>query len=342
MRHSRRSGSRPWLLGSLALAGLSALAVALPATPASAGTVVAAHAAADSAALTPTARGSSLARANPAAGTSMPVGGVLGDVTGDGLADIVAIDPAGNLWLYPNTGSAGAGMFSGGRSQVGSGWKGYTLAAVVPLYGATQAGLLAIDPAGNLWYYPNTGGSGLSTFGTRSQVGILWTDNTIVGVGDLYGTGSPGILDVADAGNPAANVVGNLYYYANQGGTGLSTFSFGSNVGQGWTGYTADLADINGDGKPDILAADPAGNLWLYANTGVTGTPFAGRSQVGSGWSGYQAIDVGQLTSTGPASILAIDRAGNLWFYPNTGGTGTSTFGARVQVGSGWTGYTIN
>jgi hypothetical protein len=74
-----------------------------------------------------------------------PAGGVLGDVTGDGLADILAIDPAGRLWLYPNTGSGGAGMFGGGRTQVGSGWAGYTLAAVAPLYGATRAGLLAID-----------------------------------------------------------------------------------------------------------------------------------------------------------------------------------------------------
>ena len=112
-------------------------------------------------------------------GTATPAvtlaGGVLGDVTGDGLADILAIDQAGNLWLYPSTGSAGAGMFAGGRSQVGRGWTGYILAGVAPLYGASRAGLLAIDRAGDLWYYPNTGGTRLTAFGAREQVGNGWT-----------------------------------------------------------------------------------------------------------------------------------------------------------------------
>lgn len=274
-------------------------------------------------------------------------GGVLGDVTGDGLADILAIDPAGSLWLYPNTGSAGASMFRGGRSQVGSGWTGVTLAAVAPLYGASRAGLLAIDPKGSLWYYPNTGGSGLSTFKGRVQVGIGWTGYTVAGVPDLYGTGSTGgriagILAISPAGVPYEGR--SLVYCNNTGGTGLGTFTEAIFIGMGWTGYTADSADINGDGKPDVLAVDPSGNLWLYPNTFRFSifTPFSGPSRVGSGWTGYQAIVAGQLTSTGPASILAIDRAGDLWFYPNGGGPGTSAFGARVQVGSGWTGYRIN
>lgn len=323
---------RPGFFALTVLAALSALALSLPA-------LVLGHETTHTTA-TGSARAATKAVTLAATATGgQPAGGVLGDVTGDGLADILAIDPAGNLWLYPNTGSAGTGMFSGGRSQVGQGWTGYTLAAVAPLYGATRAGILAIDPAGNLWYYPNTGGTGLSTFGAPSKVGIGWTGYTVVGVADLYGTGAPGILAVTGAGYPG--LPGTLLYYASQGGTGLDTFSFGANIGQGWTGYTADVADISGS-LPDILAVDPSGNLWLYPNTGVTDTPFASRSEVGSGWSGYQALDVGQLTSTGSGSILAIDSRGGLWFYSNTGGTGTSTFGAPVQAGTGWSGYRIN
>jgi len=261
---------------------------------------------------------------------------MLGDVTGDGLADILAIDPAGNLWLYPNTGGAGAGMFSGGRSQVGSGWAGYTLAAVTPLYGSARAGILAIDRSGNMWYYPNTGGSGSSTFGARSLIGTGWTGYTPVGVGDLYGTGAPGLMAITHV---FPNTPGTMLYYSSKGGTGLNTFGFGIQIGQGWTGYTADFADINGDSRPDLLAVDTSGRLWLYPNRGVTNSPFVARSEIGPGWSGYQAIDVGQLTSTGPASILAIDSAGNLWVYPNTG---SGAFGARTQVGSGWSGFSIN
>ena len=72
------------------------------------------------------------------------------------------------------------------------------------------------------------------------------------------------------------------------------------------------------------------------------GNTFGARIQVGAGWSGYQAIDAGQLTGSGRASVLAVDPAGTLWYYPNTDGTGGNTFGVRIQVGAGWTGYTIN
>jgi hypothetical protein len=331
MRQLEAARSRPRFFALTVLAALSALALSLSALALGQGST---HTTASG-----SVRAATKAVTLAATATAgQPAGGVLGDVTGDGLADILAIDPAGNLWLYPNTGSSGAGMFSDGRSQVGQGWTGYTLAAVAPLYGATRAGILAIDPAGNLWYYPNTGGSGLGTFGAPSKVGQGWTGYTIFGVADLYGTGAPGIV----ASTPAfPYVAGTLLYFANTGGTGLDTFGSVTNIGQGWTGYTAEVADISGS-LPDILAVDSSGNLWLYPNTGVTGTPFASRTEVGSGWSGYQALDAGQLTSTGSASILAIDSRGGLWFYSNTGGSGTSTFGAPVQVGTGWSGYRIN
>jgi hypothetical protein len=41
-----------------------------------------------------------------------------GDLSGDGIADIVARDSSGRLWLYPGTGSGSLGA----RKQIGSGW----------------------------------------------------------------------------------------------------------------------------------------------------------------------------------------------------------------------------
>jgi hypothetical protein len=266
---------------------------------------------------------------------ALPAGGVLGDITGDSLGDILAIAPGGSLYLYPNTGSGGADMFGGARSLVGAGWTGYTLAAVADLYGSGRAGILARDTSGNLWYYPNTGGTGTSTFGARIKVGAGWSGYSVFGLSALYAPGRPGIL--------ARDSAGNLWYYPNTGSTGTSTFGARIRVGAGWNGYTADVADFNGDGKPDLLAVDTSGNLWVYPNAGGTGYgTFGAATQVSDGWSGYQAIDVGRLTRTGAASILGADPAGNLWYFPNTGGTGTSMFGAPTDVGAGWTGFRIN
>jgi len=42
------------------------------------------------------------------------------------------------------------------------------------------------------------------------------------------------------------------------------------------------------------------------------------------------------VNGDGHIDILARFTDGNLSVYPGTGQTGTSTFGARHQVGSGW------
>jgi hypothetical protein len=125
----------------------------------------------------------------------------------------------------------------------------------------------------------------------------------------------------------------------------MATFGPRFLIGSGWIGYTADVANVNGDGRPDIMAIDSSGNLWLYLNADSATGPktFVAPVQVGSGWSGYQSFDLGFLTTASSsaveAEILAVDPGGNLRYYP---GTGTGTFGSPVQVGTGWTGYRIN
>ncbi len=51
----------------------------------------------------------------------------------------------------------------------------------------------------------------------------------------------------------------------------------------------------------------------------------------------------GDGTGDGRPDILATDSGGNLYLYPDTGGTGMSTFGhPPTLVGTGWTGYIVN
>uniref|UniRef100_UPI0040403DD4 trypsin-like serine protease n=1 Tax=Streptomyces sp. f51 TaxID=1827742 RepID=UPI0040403DD4 len=49
-----------------------------------------------------------------------------GDVTGDGIADVVARDSGGTLWLYPGTGKASSSLF-GTRKSLGTGFNQYNL-----------------------------------------------------------------------------------------------------------------------------------------------------------------------------------------------------------------------
>ncbi|GHD57759.1 hypothetical protein GCM10010317_046260 [Streptomyces mirabilis] len=49
-----------------------------------------------------------------------------GDVTGDGIADVITRDSVGKLWLYPGTNKASSSLF-GSRIGLGSGFNQYNL-----------------------------------------------------------------------------------------------------------------------------------------------------------------------------------------------------------------------
>ncbi|MFE3071797.1 FG-GAP repeat domain-containing protein [Streptomyces sp. NPDC059247] len=116
------------------------------------------------------------------------------DLTGDGRADLVAVDKAGDLWLYKGTGKASAPFAP--RKKTGFGWGIYNkITAVGNLAGGPAGDLVARDKNGVLWLYL---GKGDGTFATRSRIGAGWNQYThIIGIGDatrdgradLYGIG---------------------------------------------------------------------------------------------------------------------------------------------------------
>ncbi|MFF8280920.1 FG-GAP repeat domain-containing protein [Streptomyces lateritius] len=110
------------------------------------------------------------------------------DLTGDGRADLVAFDKAGDLWLYKGAGSD-TSVYAP-RKKVGWGWGIYNQITAVGNVGGGPAGdLLARDKAGVLWLYP---GKGDGTFASRVRLGGGWSAYThLVGIGDANKDGRP-------------------------------------------------------------------------------------------------------------------------------------------------------
>jgi FG-GAP-like repeat/FG-GAP repeat len=98
-------------------------------------------------------------------------------------------------------------------------------------------------------------------------------------------------------------------------------------------GPSVAVADMNGDGKPDIVTADSVGFFWFYPNSGTTQKPvftqgevipiWLGEEPVGSSHEGvnnivprFQLIDV---TGAKKYDVVAGTFAGKLFHVPNIG-----------------------
>jgi hypothetical protein len=97
------------------------------------------------------------------------------------------------------------------------------------------------------------------------------------------------------------------------------------------------MADFDQDGKQDLLAKRPDGNLLLYRSTGA-GTFIAGtRRVVGVSWNIVDSITKVSGFTPGKQGLLSRLSDGRLAHYPFKNGI----WGARTIVGPGWSNYNI-
>ncbi|MFF4545233.1 trypsin-like serine protease [Streptomyces sp. NPDC001435] len=151
-----------------------------------------------------------------------------GDVTGDYLPDVLSVDSAGTLWIYPGKGN---GTFAA-RVQVGTGWNQYNMVrGHGDFNGDGKADLLARKSStGDLYLYKGTGKSGTGAFSTRVKVRSAWTGyNAFDAVGDISGDGKADFL--------ARTPGGTLYLYKGTGKATSEIFATRISVGTDFKQY---------------------------------------------------------------------------------------------------------
>jgi hypothetical protein len=257
---------------------------------------------------------------------------LLGDVTGDGRADAVAVWAAtGEWWVAPALGPAGDGdgrFGSLARWATGAG-KGATRYLLGDVTGDGRADAVAFfDGSGEWWVAP-----ALPT-GSGFGAAALWKSG--------HGSGSTAQLlgDVTGDGRADAVVffdgTGSWWVApALPTGNGFGAYSLWKS-GHGSGSAAQLLGDVTGDGRADAVAFFGATGNWWVAPALSTGSGFGAYSlwKTGHG-AGSTAQLLGDATGDGRADALAAFAGrGTVWIAPSSGTAFTAYALWREHLGT--------
>ncbi len=229
--------------------------------------------------------------------------------------DLVAVDSAGVLWNYPANGS---GAFEP-KHQIGPGWTNAKTVWTIDWNSDGVNDIVTQWSDGILRFYPgrSTGG-----FYAYQKIGASWNGWEIA-PGKLRNTDKyPGMIAKELS-------TGLLYYYPNASGNWLTTDSR-IEIGHGWTNLSINVMDFNYDGNLDVLALNPADDLYAYFGNGAGG--FSGNRKVGAGWAFEAIAPTFGFIGSGSRGLQGKALNGDVFYYPVT----TTGFGDRFRSAHGF------
>jgi len=283
------------------------------------------------------------------AASAAPIATAISDLNGDGKPDIIVTGASsGQVAVFQNiggTGALGAGSFGaevdlpapdGGSGEL------YGL-AVADVDGDGRPDIIAVDRgAGWVVIYRNLSTGGPLTTNSFAPPVVLpvGSDPRLVRVGDLDGDGRPDVV-CCNYGSSTLTI------YQNVGTAGgLTTNSFAPRLDL--TGFSGCLdvaiADLDGDGRPDLAVVNYDGNvLSLLQNIstgGLLGTnSFAPAVNLPADGQN-QNIVAADLEGTGKLDLVTSANGNTVSVYHNQSTNGTLTvdsFAANVDFGTpGW------
>ncbi|GGR45418.1 FG-GAP-like repeat-containing protein [Streptomyces roseolus] len=255
---------------------------------------------------------------------------VTGDLTGDGVRDLLAVHEDGTLRLYPGLGN---GRFASYRVIGNGGWGAADVSHRGDWTGDGREDVVA-RIGDNLWVYPNTGDGRL---GERIPMGARpagWQSADVLAAGDVDGDGQPDLV---------GRSVNGLYLH--RGSVGVNPALPKNAVVLGGTEWAPAAlpeilapGDVNGDGRADLWARAADGRFRQFLSAGAAALPAP--TVIGTAGTAAYPLSgtVGDADGDGRADLLltvapGTTGTGDLRFLPgNATGTG---FGSPVTIGTG-------
>jgi hypothetical protein len=262
-----------------------------------------------------------------------PVGLVAGDWNGDGHQDLVYVETGALPTLHVLLGNGKGGFTEGTMVELPTGTCTFELVTCRLIVGDfNKDGHPDILMAGTFssgWGYAVVPGNGDGTFGTpivsilpaSSNGGLDTLVPVRAAVADFNGDGT---LDIAVADYQDSSI--NIYL-----GDGTGKFTAGNNLSDFNTPYATYTADVNHDGKADLIVFDGSPEVEIWLGDGSGG--FTHSQNSFSGTIEFAAECVADLNGDGNVDLVGVDGLGNI--YAMTGNANGS-FNAPQKIATGF------
>ena len=280
--------------------------------------------------------------------SSSPVSVAAADMNGDGKPDVlVANFLSSNVGVLLNTTATGATTASFGPQAIfvsGSGSFPISVAAADVNGDGKPDLLVANRNDSRVGVLLNTTTPGAATVSLATQTTFV-TGNTPVSlaVADVNGDGRPDVL-TANQGSGTVSVLLNT----TAPGAATASFAAQASFTTGTVPVSVAAADVNGDGKPDLLVANSQSNnvvvLLNTTATGATTASFAARAIFAPGTPPASVTGADVNADNKPDLLVVYSSSNNsVGVLLNTTATGatTASFGPQGNLTTGTTPYSV-